>query len=180
MRTSRAIRSLPVMALALVILLGFMACQKKEPAAVIQPTSPPPESPKSWIPEPPKTEEVTGAADYWNKQGVMRMIHFETNKYDILPESRVILKQNAAWLLAHPQFRVAVEGHCDERNTEAYNLALGERRANAAKEYLVGLGIPAAKIQTVSYGKSRPLCFDHEDSCWAQNRRDQFLLQDAK
>jgi len=180
MRICRAIRSLPVLVFALLVILAFTACTKKEPVSVVQPTTPPPESPKGWIPEPPKTEEVSGAADYWNKQGVMKMIHFETNKYEILPESRAILKQNAAWLLAHPQFRVAIEGHCDERNTEAYNLALGERRANAAKEYLVGLGVPAGKIQTVSYGKSRPLCFDHMESCWAQNRRDQFLLLDVK
>lgn len=180
MTTSRAFRSLLVLALALVILLSFAACKKKEPVSVVQPTAPPTEGPKTWIPEPPKTEEPTGAADYWNKQGVMKHIHFETDKYAILPGDRAILKQNAAWLLAHPQFRVAIEGHCDERNTEAYNLALGERRANAAKEYLVGLGVPVSKIQTVSYGKSRPICFDHNESCWAQNRRDEFLLQDIK
>jgi peptidoglycan-associated lipoprotein len=180
MRTSRAFLSLLVLALTLVILLSFIACKKKEPVTVIQPTAPPTEGPKTWQPEPPKTEEPTGAADYWNKQGVMKRIHFETNKYAILPGDRAILKQNAAWLLAHPQFRVAIEGHCDERNTEAYNLALGERRANAAKEYLVGLGVPVNKIQTVSYGKSRPICFDHDESCWGQNRRDEFLLQDVK
>lgn len=181
MRTSRAIQTLLVLALALVTLLSFTACKEKEPVSMVTPTAPPPESPPSWKPEaPPATVDVTSSADYWNKQGVMKRIHFDTNKYDILPESRVILKQNAAWLLAHPQFRVAIEGHCDERNTEAYNLALGERRANAAKEYLVGLGVPGTKIQTVSYGKSRPLCFDHMESCWQQNRRDEFLLQDAK
>ncbi len=75
---------------------------------------------------------------------------------------------------------MTVEGNCDERNTEAYNLALGERRANAAKEYLVGLGVAADKIQTVSYGKARPLCTQHDEACWAQNRRDEFLLKDAK
>jgi len=180
MRTSRAVSWLPILALALLLFLGFTACEKKQPVSVVQPT-PPPESPKTWQPEvKPPEMNAESSADYWNKQGVMKRIHFETNKWDILPGDRAILKQNAAWLLAHPQFRVAIEGHCDERNTEAYNLALGERRANAAKEYLVGLGVPTAKIQTVSYGKSRPLCFDHKESCWQQNRRDEFLLQDAK
>ena len=70
--------------------------------------------------------------------------------------------------------------HCDERHTEAYNLALGERRANAAKEYLVGLGVAPSKIQTVSYGKARPLCKEHTEACWAQNRRCEFVLQDSK
>jgi peptidoglycan-associated lipoprotein len=181
MRTSRAIQTLLVLALVLVTLLSFTACKEKEPVSVVTPTTPPPESPPSWKPEAATpTVDVTSSATYWNGQGVMKRIHFDTNKYELLPESRTILKQNASWLLAHPQFRVAIEGHCDERNTEAYNLALGERRANAAKEYLVGLGVPGAKIQTVSYGKSRPLCFDHMESCWQQNRRDEFLLQDAK
>ena len=134
-----------------------------------------------WTPEASTpTLQVESSADAYNKQGVLKRIHFETNKWDILPDDRRILKENAAWLLAHPQFVVTVEGHCDERNTEAYNLALGERRANAAKEYLVGLGLQANKIQTVSYGKARPLCTQHDEACWAQNRRDEFLLQEAK
>jgi len=134
-----------------------------------------------WTPEvSPPSLEVESSADAYNKQGVMKRINFETNKWDIVPDARKILKENAGWILAHSQFKVTVEGHCDERNTEAYNLALGERRANAAKEYLVGLGVPGNKIQTVSYGKSRPLCTQHDDACWDQNRRDEFMLQEAK
>jgi peptidoglycan-associated lipoprotein len=134
-----------------------------------------------WTPEASTpTLQVESSADAFNKQGVLKRINFETNKWDIVPDARKTLKENAAWILAHPQFNVTVEGHCDERNTEAFNLALGERRANAAKEYLVGLGVAATKIQTVSYGKSRPVCTQHEDSCWNQNRRDEFVLQDAK
>lgn len=138
-------------------------------------------APSPWTPETsPPSLQVESSADVYNKQGVLRRINFETNKWDIVPDARKILKENAAWILAHSQFKVTVEGHCDERNTEAYNLALGERRANAAKEYLVGLGVPAEKIQTVSYGKARPLCTQHDDACWDQNRRDEFMLQEAK
>jgi peptidoglycan-associated lipoprotein len=171
-------------ALAAMVLLVLAACSKKEPSSSMPAaggTSASGTTP-SWTPEanPTPSLEVQSSADVYNKQGVLRRIHFETNKWDILPGDRAILKENAAWLLAHTQFKVTVEGHCDERNTEAYNLALGERRANAAKEYLIGLGVPADKIQTVSYGKSRPLCTEHDESCWQQNRRDEFVLQDAK
>jgi peptidoglycan-associated lipoprotein len=123
---------------------------------------------------------VEGGADAFNRQGVLKRIHFDTDKWEIRADARPILKENAAWLLAHPQFKVSVEGHCDERNTEAYNLALGERRANAVKEYLIGLGVPGDRIQTVSYGKGRPLCTDHDETCWQQNRRAEFLLMDAR
>lgn len=172
-------------ALVAVVLLVLAGCSKKEPASSMPAggsgTSASGTTP-SWTPEtnPTPSLEVQSSADVYNKQGVLKRIHFETDKWTILPEDRAILKENAAWLLAHTQFKVTVEGHCDERNTEAYNLALGERRANAAKEYLIGLGVAADKIQTVSYGKSRPLCTEHAESCWQQNRRDEFLLQDAK
>jgi len=168
-----------------VALLIFLACAAKQ-----SPSEPGPSegagasggpAATPWTPETsPPSLQVESSADAYNKQGVLKRINFETNKWDIVPDARRILKENAAWILAHPQFKVTVEGHCDERNTEAYNLALGERRANAAKEYLVGLGVPGDKIQTVSYGKSRPLCTQHDDACWDQNRRDEFMLQEAK
>lgn len=168
-----------------IALLVLLACSGKrnpsgpEPSQGAGASGGPAASP--WTPEAaPSTLQVESSADVYNKQGVLKRINFETNKWDILPDARKILKENAAWVLAHSQFKVTVEGHCDERNTEAFNLALGERRANAAKEYLVGLGVAADKIQTVSYGKSRPLCTQHDDACWGQNRRDEFMLQEAK
>ncbi len=168
-----------------VALLIFLACAAKQSPAEPVPSEGagasggPAATP--WTPETsPPSLQVESSADAYNKQGVLKRINFETNKWDIVPDARRILKENAAWILVHPQFKVTVEGHCDERNTEAYNLALGERRANAAKEYLVGLGVPGDKIQTVSYGKSRPLCTQHDDACWDQNRRDEFMLQEAK
>ncbi|NMB99904.1 MAG: peptidoglycan-associated lipoprotein Pal [Thermoanaerobaculaceae bacterium] len=168
-----------VLILVFSLLLIMNGCKKKEAG----PKTPPPapavsEQPSTgWTPE-KQTEQlkVETTADYYNKQGVLKRIHFETNKWAILPEAREILKKNAEWIMAHPEFKLIIEGHCDERNTEAYNLALGERRANSAKEFLVGLGVPASKIQTVSYGENKPLCTDHNEECWQQNRRAEFLL----
>lgn len=178
------IRPLLFLVPTILTLVVLGACAKKAP-----PSEPSSSSAGSqtgtgispWTTEKPPTDlQVNSGADAYNRQGVLKRVHFETNRWEIVSEDRQILKGNAAWILAHSQFRVAVEGHCDERNTEAYNLALGERRANAAKEYLVGLGVPANKIQTVSYGKSRPSCTAHDEACWQQNRRDEFVLQDAK
>ncbi|MGC8723223.1 MAG: peptidoglycan-associated lipoprotein Pal [Acidobacteriota bacterium] len=171
--------------LSTVLLLVLLAaCAKKAPptstpSAAENPSAAAPST--GWTPEAPTPSlSVESSADAFNKQGVLKRIHFDTDKWAIRPEDREILKQNAAWLLAHPQFQVIVEGNCDERNTEAYNLALGERRANAAKEYLIGLGVAASHIQTVSYGKSHPLCTEHTPECWQINRRDDFVLQDMK
>jgi len=104
------------------------------------------------------------------------MIHFDFDKYDLKPEARKILKKKAEWLLKHPEFNVRIEGHCDERGTNEYNLALGERRANAAKQYLIELGVSADRISTISYGEERPLDPRHCEEAWAKNRRDEFKL----
>ncbi len=182
MRVRRVMRL--TLVLSTVLLLVFLAaCAKKAPPASTPSAAENPSTAPStgWTPEPSTPSlAVESSADAFNKQGVLKRIHFDTDKWAIRPEDREILKQNAAWLLAHPQFQVIVEGNCDERNTEAYNLALGERRANAAKEYLIGLGVAANHIQTVSYGKSHPLCTEHDQACWQENRRDDFVLQDMK
>ncbi len=177
-------KCLTILVLSLLVLALLAGCAKKQPPSSTPSeggTPAPSGATPSWTPEKATPSlEVETSADLFNKQGVLKRIHFETDKWEIVPEDRQILKENAAWILAHPQFKVTVEGHCDERNTEAYNLALGERRANAAKEYLVGLGVPASKVQTVSYGKARPVAACHDESCWKQNRRDEFVLADAK
>ena len=98
-------------------------------------------------------------------------VHFAYDKYDIQDEDRAILQRQAAWLGKYPSVRVSVEGHCDERGTREYNLALGARRANAVKEYLVSLGVSAGRLDTISYGKERPMCSQSNEDCWAQNRR---------
>jgi peptidoglycan-associated lipoprotein len=98
-------------------------------------------------------------------------VHFDYDKYDILDADRAVLQRQAAWLSKYPSVRVTIEGHCDERGTREYNLALGARRANAVKEYLVSLGVASGRVETISYGKERPVCTESNESCWAQNRR---------
>ena len=98
-------------------------------------------------------------------------VHFDYNRSDIKDEDRGTLQRQASWLQRYPQVRVTVQGHCDERGTREYNLALGARRANAVKEYLVSLGVTSGRIDTISYGKERPTCTESTEECWAQNRR---------
>jgi len=98
-------------------------------------------------------------------------IHFEFDKYDIRREDEEILRENAAWLKKNPKMKIQIEGHCDERGTAEYNLALGERRANMTKKYLLSLGISSDRISTISYGEEKPLDPGHNEEAWAKNRR---------
>jgi peptidoglycan-associated lipoprotein len=98
-------------------------------------------------------------------------IFFALDRFDVDAEDRPILDSQAAWLRQYPNVRITIEGHCDERGTRDYNIALGERRANAAKNYLVSLGIDPSRITTVSYGKERPAALGSNEQAWAQNRR---------
>jgi len=98
-------------------------------------------------------------------------VFFDFDSYELKPEAQAQLERQAAWLNSYPTVTVTIEGHCDERGTREYNLALGERRANAAKNYLVALGIDPNRIQTISYGKERPAVLGSDESAWAQNRR---------
>jgi len=110
------------------------------------------------------------------EKGPLSDIHFAYNEYTIEPQDGSVLRSNAGWLEKNGQSRVQVEGHCDERGSEEYNIALGAKRAQAAKDYLVTLGIASSRISTISYGKELPACLDHDESCWAQNRRDHFAV----
>jgi peptidoglycan-associated lipoprotein len=101
---------------------------------------------------------------------------FDFNKSDIRPDAREALAKTAEFLRSYPQIRVTVEGHCDERGSTEYNLGLGERRAQAAKNYLVSLGITADRMNTVSWGKERPFCTEHTEECWQLNRRAHFVM----
>ena len=98
-------------------------------------------------------------------------VFFDFDKYNIRPDQRGTVEALAAWLDTNPSVTLTIEGHCDERGTREYNLALGDRRAYAVKEFLVSLGVDASRLQTKSYGKERPVCADSDDSCWQQNRR---------
>ena len=102
---------------------------------------------------------------------------FDYDKYDIRPDARAALDSIAAWLNKNRNINVLIEGHCDERGTNEYNLALGEKRANAAKEYLLARGITAKRINTISYGEEKPLCTEQNEDCYQKNRRAYFVAE---
>ena len=104
-------------------------------------------------------------------------IHFDFDKYDIRPGDAKILDENAKWMKTNQRHLVLIEGHCDERGTNEYNLALGERRAKATMNYLVSQGVQASRITIISYGEERPQCTDKNETCWQKNRRDHFLTK---
>jgi peptidoglycan-associated lipoprotein len=110
------------------------------------------------------------------EQGPLKDIHFAFDSSDLDEQARTILQDNANWLKDHAKAKVEIEGHCDERGTVEYNLALGARRAGAAKDYLVALGVPADRLTTISYGEELPLCQEHNEECWQQNRRVHFVV----
>ena len=118
----------------------------------------------------PSPREFTAIAD-------LKDVFFDFDRYDIRPEDARTLDSNAGWLKSNPNHLVLIEGHCDERGTNEYNLALGERRAKATMNYLVSQGVQASRITIISYGEERPTCSDKTESCWARNRRAHFLVK---
>ncbi len=104
-------------------------------------------------------------------------IHFDFDKYVLTPQAMMILDEKAAWLREHRDARVVIEGHADNRGSNEYNLALGDRRANSAKNYLIKSGVRASNLDTISYGEEQPLCSQNTESCWGRNRRDQFKIR---
>lgn len=123
--------------------------------------------------------QVTPGSQQDLVQNVGDRVFFGFDKYDLNDEARSTLEAQAAWLKKFPNVTVSVEGHADERGTREYNLALGERRANSAKDYLVFLGIDPNRVTTVSYGEERPVALGSNDSAWAQNRRSVTVVRDA-
>jgi peptidoglycan-associated lipoprotein len=111
------------------------------------------------------------------EEGLVRPVFFAYDRYDLSTEARATLEENSRWFRRYPNARIVIEGHCDERGTEEYNLALGDRRAQAAREYLVQLGVEARRIETISYGEERPFVMGSNEAAWAQNRRAHFVVQ---
>jgi peptidoglycan-associated lipoprotein len=137
------------------------------PAPVAPPTAAPAPAPAP--PAPPKE---------YRSNTALKQIFFAFDKADIRPGDAQTLAASAAYLKANPSQLVLIEGHCDERGTAEYNLALGERRAKAAMNFLVANGIEASRITTISYGKERPGCTEKNEACWSKNRNDTFLIKD--
>ena len=158
-------------ALMLTAALFTAACATKRPedrpplpADVAPPAQTPPAGPSGDSIRP-------GSAEDFRRSVMSDTIRFALDQYDIDAEARTVLDSQIAWLRRYPQVRVTIEGHCDERGTREYNLALGDRRANAAKNYLAAAGIDPARMTTISYGKERPVALGSDEASWAQNRR---------
>ena len=159
-------RSLKFACLSAALMLG--ACTHKQEAVTTAPPPAPP--PPAAAPAPVVSRILPGSAEDF-RVNVGDTVHFEFDQYNVQEGDKTILGRQAAWLAKYPAVRVTVEGHADERGTREYNLALGARRANAVKEYLVSQGVSTARVETVSYGKERPICTQSDEACWAQNRR---------
>jgi peptidoglycan-associated lipoprotein len=168
------------------VFLFLMSCK---PKAKPTPTPPPPaaqEQPKVEkveeappVTKPSLSEEqifMSKSLEEINIQAPLKMIHFDYDRFEIREDARPILDSDAAWLKKFASVKVLIEGHCDERGTEEYNLALGEKRAKSTMDYLVSLGISPERMKIISYGKSQPLDSGHAEMAWANNRRAQFLI----
>ena len=157
-------------AMLLVGTAAMAACSKKAPEVL------PPPPPSTTTPAPAPTSTPTGPtvgsqAHFENAVNGQNVIYFDTDRFNIDAEDSARLQTQAQYLARYPQVSITIEGHADERGTREYNLALGERRANAAKNYLVSLGVNAGRVATVSYGKERPVALGSNEEAWARNRR---------
>jgi len=174
-----------LLVISAVILLFFVSCK---PKAKVAPPPPPPvkEQPRiekveeaPAVKKPELTEEeifMAKSLEQINMEAPLRMIHFDYDRYFIREDAKPVLETNVAWLKKFRSAKILIEGHCDERGTEEYNLALGERRAKSTLDYLISLGITPERIKIISYGKSQPLDPGHNEIAWQKNRRAQFLI----
>lgn len=180
-----------LVALSLAVIVAAAGCAKKvvaiappppvpPPAAPVAPPPPPPPPPAVVrAPPPPPTEAEIFAAkslDALNAERPLDDVFFDMDKSEVRDDARGSLQKNADFMKKWPTTRIAVEGHCDSRGSSEYNLALGSRRADAVRAYLVSLGIPSERVTLVSKGKEQPFCSDENESCWQQNRRGHFLV----
>lgn len=185
-------RTAGIASLCLVMGIAAAACTKKAPAPAPPPPLPPaaparPPAPPPPPPPPPPAAPAPRALsedEVFAQKSVAQLnadrpltdVYFELDQSSIREEGKASLSQDAAWLKRWPTTRISLEGHSDERGTSEYNLGLGERRANAVKEYLVSLGIGADRLTVVSKGKESPFCTESNESCWQQNRRGHFVI----
>lgn len=179
------------LAMVVLLLVAVGACAKKTPpvarpapppatGATAVPTPPlPPEPVSEPVPVPPMPEEDeigSRSLDDLNRESPLQPAFFAYDASEVTPEAQAALQANAAILRKYPTWQVTIEGHCDERGTAEYNLALGERRALTARDYLISLGIAANRLRTVSYGKEFPFEPGSHEGAWAKNRRAHFVI----
>ena len=163
---------------SVILLLGFMmmvsGCgSKKEVMKEVVSTTPPPPIISA---EEEAMFEVTPPEFDIEKATRLATIYFDFDKYNLLPEAETVLNYNGKIMRENPSVRIQIEGHCDERGTIEYNLALGEKRAQAARDYLGNYGISSSRISIISYGEERPVDDGHDEEAWAKNRRDEFII----
>lgn len=180
-------RVLSVLALT-IITVSFMlvtGCQQKaatRPEQAAQPSAEQPESAQQQkgaekITEVgPVTSEDIASSYAEGKEGMFEDVLFDYDKYDIKESYKKEMQSVAAWMTKNRSATLSIEGHCDDRGTNEYNLALGDRRAKAVKDFLVPLGVPSSRIETISYGEEKPLCTEQSEECWARNRRAHFVI----
>lgn len=158
------------------------ACHHTAPNSAAKAAPPPPSTATSPAaaatpPAPAATDSVLSEdLATLNSHGYLKDAFFDFDRASLRNDARTALAADARWLTRYPSIRILVEGHCDDRGTEEYNLALGDKRDGAVREYLAELGVQGSRIQTVSYGKDRPFCSDEDEQCWQANRRGHFVI----
>ena len=165
------------------LLLFISSCKHAQPQTAAH-AMPPPETPKSTATAqpaatsqaPPNDSVLTEDLATLNSRGYLKDAFFDYDKANLRDDARTALAADSQWLKRYAAFQILVEGHCDERGTEEYNVALGEKRAAAVKEYLASLGVDSGRVRLVSYGKDRPFCTDDNENCWQDNRRGHFVI----
>ena len=183
-------RQIGFLCIVMSMLLSVMAagCAKKvetakqtvspEERVTPAPAPAPPEEPmKEQTPMVKESEVAPPGAPKPVLPASLEDIHFDYDKAAIRPDAKAVLEKHAKWLQTNPKVKIQIEGHCDDRGTNEYNLALGERRAQATKRFLVAMGIEAKRLSTISYGEERPFCIEQEESCYAKNRRAHFVVE---
>jgi len=123
-----------------------------------------------------ESKELVTEKKYTEEEGIFKDIHFDYDRYDIKDVDKPVLKSIAEWILKNKSAKLLIEGHCDERGTNEYNLALGDRRAKAARDYLLSLGVQSMRMDIISYGEEKPLCSEKTEECWQKNRRAHFVV----
>jgi peptidoglycan-associated lipoprotein len=146
--------------------------RSEAPAPPTVALAPPPPTPQAPPPVPVPSERPAPLT--FSPVPELKAIHFEFDRFEIRPGDAQTLDTNAQWLKSNKDTDVIIEGHCDERGTNEYNIALGERRARTTRDYLISQGVEAARITTISYGEDRPVCTEHTEACWLENRRVEF------
>jgi peptidoglycan-associated lipoprotein len=174
MRRSRLSTAIGICVL-LPAVIFWAGCSKKSAKGVEEPTANLPADTTTTTPPPPPPPAPTEDTGAWKDQ--IQDVFFDFDKYDIRSDARSTLQADGTALKEHGTSGLVLEGHCDERGTPEYNLALGQRRADAVMAYLKDLGIDMGRVQTVSYGEERPFAEGHDESAWAQNRRVHFRFQ---